>query len=86
MPVRTIERRIHDNDGSQDAGLAALRQVAGRTTVRSVKETVLACMLIWAVRRRKEPRRRMVAAVGLSAGLAVAHYGHAAAILLHLAH
>jgi hypothetical protein len=43
--------------GDGDAGLAALLQVADRSTPRSVKETILTCMLIRTVQRPKAPRR-----------------------------
>jgi hypothetical protein len=71
-----------------DAGLAALLRVADRSTVRSVKETILTCLLIWTVRRPTAPKRRVVTVVALSAGgaAAVAHYWHVWAILLHLVH
>ncbi len=70
-----------------DAGLAALRQVADRATVQSIKQTVLACMLIRAVGQSRAPRRRRtVIALALSAGLAISHYWHVLVILLHLSH
>ena len=69
-----------------DAGLAALVRVADRSTVRSVKETMLTCLLIWTVRRPKTPRRRVVTVIAVSAGMAVVHYWHAWAVLFHLVH
>jgi len=73
-----------DTARDDDAGLAALRQVADHTTVQSVKQTVLACLLIWTVRRPKARRRGTVTALALSAGLVIAHYWHVWLVLFHL--
>jgi hypothetical protein len=74
----------HEGD---DAALAALRQVADRATVHSVKETILACLLIRAVSHpRTRPRRVFISILTLSSmGLAGAHW-HAWSILAHFIH
>jgi hypothetical protein len=74
----------HEMDEGDDAALAALRQVANRATVRSVKETILTCLLIRAVRPRR--RRAVIFTMTLSAGLASAHYWHAWSVVAHLVH
>ena len=45
--------------GVSDPGIEALRLIASRRTVHSIKETILACMLIYAVRRPRPGWRTM---------------------------
>jgi hypothetical protein len=70
-----------------DAALAALREVADHHTVQSVKRTILACLLIRAVRRPSTRRRRAVFSVlVLPAGYAAVRYWHVWSALVHLHH
>ncbi len=77
----------YESREEDDAALAALREVADRNTVQSFKRTILACMLIWAVRRPTTRRRRAVLSVlVLPAGYVVVQYWHMWSVLVHLRH
>jgi hypothetical protein len=75
-----------ENAPQEDAAVTALRQVANHTTVRSVKETILTCMLIRTVRGPSPRRRRNVFSVlAIATGLmTLVRYWHTLALLLHL--
>lgn len=77
----------HGSDAEEnDPAVEALRQVASRRTVRSVKQTVLACMLIRAVGGSRPPRRHtpLVVALTVAATTVSAHW-HILQSLMHLA-
>jgi hypothetical protein len=70
-----------------DPAIAALRQVASTETTRSIKQTILACLLIRSVLRPPSTRGRtfITTAAVSAAGLAVVHW-HVWPLLLHLLH
>jgi hypothetical protein len=76
-----------DTRSPEDPAVAALRQVADINTVRSIKQTFLACLLIRSVVRPPTARvRRFITTTALSAmGLAIAHW-HIWSVLIHLLH
>jgi len=77
----------YESREEDDAALAALREVADHNTVQSVKRTILACLLIRAVRRPTTRRRRAVLSVlVLPAGFVVVRYWHIWSVLIHLRH
>jgi hypothetical protein len=70
-----------------DPAVAALRQVADTNTTHSIKQTLLACLLIRSALRPPIGRRRplITATAVTSAGLAIAHW-HLWSALMHLLH
>ena len=60
-----------------DAALEAVRQVVRPGTTSSLKQTICACLLIIAARRR-----RAVSVVAISVAVATVHYWHVLASLL----
>ena len=88
MGDRGTETSDDGRAANRDPALAALLQVADRATVRSVKETILTCLIIRSVRARSRTRsRRALASVlALSAAIAGGHYWHTWSALAHLFH
>lgn len=74
-------RATPPNDG---AALAALRQVADNNTVHSLKQTLLTCMIIRAVRPPPRGRTIITGALALTS-LAAVHW-RAWTIVIHLFH
>jgi hypothetical protein len=65
-----------EDDSGQDPGLAVVRHVADKSTVRSVKETLLTAMLVRSVRGPRLPPRRSKGAMAAGALIALPVLAH----------
>jgi hypothetical protein len=85
---RSPEAQIRDElRQDEDVALAALREVANHNTVQSIKRSILAYLLIRAVRRPRARRHRAVfSALILPIGFAVVRYWHLLPFLSRLFH
>jgi hypothetical protein len=68
---------------ADDAALAALCKVANSSTICSIKQTILACLLIRAVTRPTSRRRGAVASIVVLAALVGLHWPHIWSVLVH---
>jgi hypothetical protein len=82
-----LGRDINDESPTaDDAALVAIRQIVHPGTIRSIKKTILACLLIWTIQRSRIPRRRVVVSLALLVPvvLVAVHYWHGWSTFAHL--
>jgi hypothetical protein len=74
-----------DTQSPEEAAMAALRQVADINTTRSIKQTLLACLLIRSVLRPPAARRRtFITATSVGAATFAIVRWHIWPLLIHL--
>jgi hypothetical protein len=81
-----MSRKPSPHPDEDDTAVAALRQVASRRTVRSIKETLLAAILIRTACGRNSARHNRIAIPATAVIMASSIHWHVWQYALHLIH
>jgi hypothetical protein len=81
-----MTRKPPPHPEDEDRAVAALRQVASRRTVRSIKETLLAAILVRAACGKNSARHNRIAVPATAVITASSIHWHVWQYILHLIH